>query len=158
MRFSIILSLFVSFFLCSTGAKAIDVSADGPQLIHLSQDASSVIVGNPAHATVALDNPRLLIITAGAPGVTKLTVIGKDGQIILDDHIVVNSPSGNLIRVKNACINGGDVCQQTKMYHCKNGQACNDVSVSEPSYGQGGGGSSTTDGAGQSTNGEGLEE
>lgn len=141
----------------SHGANAIDVSADGPKLVHLSHDASSVIVGNPAHATVSLDNPRLLIVNAGAPGVTKLTVIGKNGQVILDDYVRVNAPTGNMIRVKNACINGGDVCQQTKLYHCQNGQACNTVSVSEAPYGQNGGGSDGGN-SGQAPSGEGLEE
>ncbi len=126
-------------------ALAIDISPDSPRIIQLSEDASSVIVGNPEHASVAMDNPRLLLITAKRPGMTGLTILGKNGQVILQENLIVNGPTQNFIRIKNACVNGGDNCQPTRMFHCKKGTACNNVIVSEPTVsGQGGGASNNS--------------
>jgi hypothetical protein len=128
-------------------ALAIDISPDKPRILQLSEDASSVIIGNPEHASVAIDNPRLLLITAKRPGMTGLTVLGKNGQVILQENLVVNGPTHNFIRIKNACINGGEGCQPTRMFHCEKGTACNNVIVSEPTVsGQGVGASSGGEG------------
>lgn len=122
---------------------ALDISPDSPRIVQLSEDASSVIIGNPEHASVAMDNPRLLLITAKRPGMTGLTVLGKNGQVILQENLIINGPTQNFIRIKNACINGGDGCQPTRMFHCEKDTACNNVIVSEPTVsGQGGGASS----------------
>ena len=88
-----------------------------------------MIVGNPMHATVALDNPRLMIINAGVPGVTKLTVLGKNGRVIWSDRLIVNVGGGDYIRINNACINGGDECQSTKMLYCEDGEKCHSMMI-----------------------------
>lgn len=111
---------------------ALEVLPDGPQIINLSEDAGSVIVGNPAHATVAMDNPRMLIVNAGIPGMTSLTVLSRDGKVILSDKIIVNAAAPNYVRVRNACINGGEGCQPTRMFYCEAGTACQNVIVNEP--------------------------
>lgn len=130
--------LLLSLCLFSMPSMALDVSPDGPKMVQLSEDASSVIVGNPAHATVVIDNPRLLMITAGVPGMTKLIVLGKKGQVILDETVIVNGASRGFIRVKNACINGGEACQPTKMFYCDGGKPCHNVIVNEPTVSGGG--------------------
>lgn len=111
---------------------AINVSPDGPRIISLSEDAASVIVGNPAHASVVLDNPRLMIITARVPGMTRLTVLGRNGKVIMSENVIVNGAASGLIRVRNACINGGEGCAPTKMYFCEPGDACHNIVVNEP--------------------------
>lgn len=137
--------LFVACLLISSHVLALDISPDSPRIVHLSEDASSVIVGNPEHASVAMDNPRLLLITAKRPGMTGLTVLGKNGQVILQENLIINGPTQNFIRIKNACINGGDGCQPTRMFHCEKGAPCNNVIVSEPTVSGQGGGSSNGD-------------
>jgi len=153
MRFSIVVITIFVFII--SPVHALDVSPDGPRLVELPEDASSVIVGNPSHATVALDNPRLMIISAGVPGVTKLTVLGKSGRVIFNERLIVNGARGGYIRIKNACINGGDVCQKTKMYHCENGEACHSIAVNDPAVS---GGEQSGDGGSPDATLEGGEE
>lgn len=126
---------------------ALDVSPDGPRIVSLSEDAASVIVGNPAHASVVLDNPRLMIITAGIPGMTRLTVLGRNGKVIMSENIIVNGATSGMVRVRNACINGGEGCQPTKMYFCEEGDVCHNVIVNEPTVSGNGGGASGPGGA-----------
>ena len=91
-----------------------------------------MIVGNPAHATVSLENSRMLLVTAGMPGATSLTVLGQDGNVIMNEKLIVNGAAQGYVRVKNACINssGGD-CAETRMYYCEEGSACHNVVVAD---------------------------
>ena len=138
MKFIIYLTVLMLGF--TSIAMALDVSPDGPKIVNLAEDATSVIVGNPAHATVVMDNPRMLIVNAGRPGMTNLTVLGRNGKVIMNEHIIVNGAAPGYVRIKNACINGGDSCQPTSMYYCEPGQMCHNVMVNEPSVSGGGGG------------------
>tara|TARA_B100001750_G_C15520408_1_gene611073 strand:+ start:4361 stop:4837 length:477 start_codon:yes stop_codon:yes gene_type:complete len=129
MRFFTLLLTFVIFG--STMANALDVSPDGPLIINLREDAQSVIVGNPNHASVSLDNPRLLIVTAGIPGVTSLTVLGENGRVIMNDKIISGGSAQGYVRIQNACINAQGACQPVKMFYCEEGSACHNVVVAE---------------------------
>ena len=122
--------LFTGLFLFVTSQSyALEVSPDGPKIINLSDDATSVIVGNPNHASVVLDSPRRVIVNAGEPGSTRLTILGDGGQVLFNDHIVVSGPSEGYVRVRNACINGGDGCQEYNIYQCEGNGPCHDVSL-----------------------------
>lgn len=151
------LSIFFVLAVCfSSFAVALEVSPDGPRIVALQEDAASVIVGNPAHATVVLDNPRLLIVTAGIPGMTRLTVLGRTGKVIMSENVISNGATAGMVRVRNACINGGEGCRPTRMFYCEQGEPCHNVMVNEPT--QGGNGSSGQDDSGGADLGVALEE
>lgn len=113
----------------SAQAQAINVSPDGPTIVHLDEDAGSVIVGNPAHASVVLENPRMMMVMAGAPGMTNLLVLNKNGQVILNRPVISGNGEKGLIRIQNACVNGGDNCIENKMYYCAEGERCHVVAA-----------------------------
>lgn len=123
--------VFAIFLLCAQPvfAQAINVSPDGPTIVELPSDAGSVIVGNPVHASVILDNPRKLMINAGVPGMTSIVVLDQKGKVIFNRPVVSSAPTGKLIRVQNACINGGDGCAANKIYYCAEGERCHDVAL-----------------------------
>lgn len=74
------------------------------QNIELSRDAASVIVANPAHASIFLDNPRLVVVLPRAPGATGFTVLDREGKTILSQQIVVDSADdGAYVRVTRVC-------------------------------------------------------
>jgi hypothetical protein len=111
-----------------SNANEIAVDYDGPTIIDLNSDAATVIVGNPEHAQVMLDNPRRLLVNAGQPGMTRLMVLDKNGQVILNRNMVVGNGgghNGSMIRIRNACINGGEGCAENRVYYCAEGQRCN---------------------------------
>ena len=128
---SFLILLFTAFAFTHEGqAQDVVVTYDGPTMIDLNEDATSVIVGNPNHAQVVLDNPRRLFINAGQPGMTRLTVLGQNGQVIFNRNIIVGGGSNQMIRIRNACINsGGAACQANRVYYCPEGRRCSDVSL-----------------------------
>ena len=108
--------------------KPLIVSADGPALIRLEKDAASVIVGNPVHATALLDSQRMLLITPGQPGVTALTVLDEDGEVILNRKVLVNAPKSKYVRVSRVCAASElENCRQVSMYYCPNG--CHEIAI-----------------------------
>ena len=119
--------------------QALNVTSAGPVVVQLTEDAASVIVGNPVHASVVLDNPRMMMINAGMPGMTNVLVLGKSGQVIFNRMVVSNAPTEPFIRIQNACINGGVGCSSTALYYCAEGERCQNVGIQQPSPASGGG-------------------
>lgn len=129
MRILIIaLTILITF---PTLARALEVSPDAPLIVNLREDAKTVILGNPNHATVSLETARMLLITAGMPGMTGLTVLGNNGNVIMNEKIIVNGAAEGYVRVQNACINADGDCQPVRMYYCEEGSACHNVIVAE---------------------------
>lgn len=132
MRFIILLFSCLFFVIPMVEAK-VEIDASASKIITLPADAASVIVGNPQHVTVTMDNPRMMVMTAGAPGVTQVIVLGVDSKVIWSDTVAVNRPSETMIRVRNACINAeGDGCQPVRLFNCEAGAACDNVNIIEP--------------------------
>ncbi|WP_170937339.1 MULTISPECIES: pilus assembly protein N-terminal domain-containing protein [Rhodomicrobium] len=83
--FAVLLMLSAGESLSSLAAEmaALDVSIDEARLIRLEADAAQIIVGNPAIADVAVQNPRLLVVTGKSYGATNLIALDGAGQEIL---------------------------------------------------------------------------
>lgn len=98
----------------------LNVMPDKSELVRLSSDASSVIVGNPNAVTVLLDTPRLAVIIPRSSGATYFTILDKDGNVIMQRHVVVSAPKKNYVRVRRSCANAADgtACQATSVYFC----------------------------------------
>jgi len=101
------------------------LTPDRTEMVKLDEDANSIIIGNPAHLNVLLDNPRLLLLAARQPGATQLTVLNREGKVIMQRHVIVSGPKEDYIRIRRSCINGGSGCQPTTVYYCPG--ICHDV-------------------------------
>lgn len=101
------------------------LTPDKSELVKLDQDAASIIIGNPAHMNVLLENPRLLLIAPRQPGATQLTVLNDQGKVIMQRHVIVTGPKEDYIRVRRSCINGGAGCAPTTVYYCPD--ICHDI-------------------------------
>jgi hypothetical protein len=105
-------------------AKAADVLRLAPgksQTVALSRDAASVIVASPTHASVFLDNSRLLVVVPRAPGATTFTVLDKEGQTILSQPIIVTEKDDPAyVRVTRICgaAGTGATCMPISTYYC----------------------------------------
>jgi hypothetical protein len=104
----------------------IKLTPDKTHVLRLDQDASSVIVANPANANVALDTPRLLVIMPRAPGATSFTVLNAKGETILEKTIVVSAVQPHYVRVRRACSGQDSSCNPSAYYYCPDG--CYEVS------------------------------
>jgi len=98
----------------------IRLTPDRTKLLRLDQDAASVIVTNPAHASVALESQRLLVIMPRAPGTTAFTVLNRDGQVILEKSIIVTAAESKYVRVRRIC-DGAEGCVESAFYYCPDG-------------------------------------
>lgn len=108
---------------------ALRVSPGKSLTVELYQDAASVVVANPTHASVFLDNPRLLVIIPRAPGATGFTVLDSSGKTIMSKQIIVGEDDASYVRVTRICsANAGAVCVPLSMYYCPD----NCVSVAIP--------------------------
>jgi hypothetical protein len=126
----------LSIIILTSQAKAIDVMPDSPRIITLPSDAYSVFVGNPRNATVVLDSPRTLVVTAGIPGATRLLVMGEDGKVLLNEMLNIAPSAGQgFVRVRNACINSeGGECNSDTMYYCADDAACQNVILQDNTF------------------------
>jgi hypothetical protein len=106
---------------------ALRLSTGQSKNITLDEDAASVIVANPAHATVFLDSARSLIIVPRAVGATNFKILNRQGQVILNQAIVVNDTDDSAyVRVTRICGNTPN-CQGSTTYFCPDN--CVPVSV-----------------------------
>lgn len=107
-------------------ANALDDSAPiqmgpgGPSIVQLDQDAASIIVGNPTHATAVLENPRLIVLMPQQPGATQVMALDRSGKTILNRQVLVGGGSSKGIRINRACSVSRNAanCQPVAMYYC----------------------------------------
>lgn len=98
------------------------LTPDKSELVRLDEDAASVIVGNPLHASVLAESPRLLVVVPKAAGATYFTVLGENGKVLMQRHVIVASPKEDYVRVRKTCMatNGAEAsdCVPTDVYYC----------------------------------------
>ena len=72
-------------------AKAADlvVAYDQSQLLRLPRPVSSVIIGNPSIADVAIQGGNLLVVTGKTFGITNIIALDEERNIIQDQRIIV---------------------------------------------------------------------
>jgi hypothetical protein len=102
--------------------KSTDIMRIAPgksQTVSLPRDAASVIVGSPAHASVFLDNSRLLVIVPRAPGATSFTVLDNKGETVLTQQVLVTEKDdAAYVRVTRICDGAGAACVPSTTYFC----------------------------------------
>lgn len=109
----------------------IQITPEGPAVIKLDEDAASVIVGNPSHATALLENPRLIMVMPAQPGATKIIALDRNGKAILNRHVLVAGGQAGYIRVNRACGSSDNAsCQPVSMFYCPD--RCYETAVTAP--------------------------
>lgn len=94
-------------------------------MIKLEQKAASVIVGNPNHVSVLLDTPDTLVVVPRAPGASHFSVIGEDGKVLMQRHVVVGAAKENYVRIRRSCNANSNDCQEVSTYFCPD--TCHEV-------------------------------
>jgi Flp pilus assembly secretin CpaC len=94
------------------------LTQDKSEMVKLNQKAASVVVGNPNHISVLLDTPDTLIIVPRAPGASHFSVMGEDGSIIMQRHVIVGAAKEQYVRIRRSCNANDRNCQPTSVYFC----------------------------------------
>lgn len=118
--FTVLCLLFVSGFAFAAPAP-LEMTMDKTQLLRLDQDAASVIVANPEHLSVDLDNARLLMLTPLQAGATSIIVLDAAGKVILERDVLITNVQNKYVRVKRICAGSDSSCAATSYTYCPDG-------------------------------------
>ncbi|MBL3677364.1 MAG: pilus assembly protein N-terminal domain-containing protein, partial [Alphaproteobacteria bacterium] len=114
----------------------LNLTMDRSEVLRIPRPASSVLVGNPAHIGVLVDDARTLIVVPRAPGATFLTVLDAAKNIVVQRHVIVAAPGKPYIRVRKTCAGGAEGCEPVKAYYCPG--MCHEIEITEAQGGSAG--------------------
>lgn len=104
------------------------LTPDKSEIVRLDQDAYSLIVGNPAHLNVLMDNPRMLVLVGRQPGATHFTALNRDGKVVMQRHVIVAGPHEEYVRIRRRCnVTGVGECNSVSVYYCPD--MCHEVQI-----------------------------
>jgi hypothetical protein len=125
--------------LASSTHPILRMTPDKSTILNLERPAERVIIGNDAHINVFMDTPTRLIVVSRQPGATHLTLLGEQGEIVMQRHVIVASPQQDYVRVRRNCALATGDCADTEVFYCPG--MCHEIMVKDGS--EDGGGSSS---------------
>jgi Flp pilus assembly secretin CpaC len=75
-------------------AERVEVVLDQATLMKLPDKVSTVVVGNPMIADIAIQSGGLMVVTGKGFGVTNLIALDRSGAVLMERSIVVSGPRG----------------------------------------------------------------
>jgi Flp pilus assembly secretin CpaC len=82
-----------------TSATTISVNVDQARLVKLPARVTTIVVGNPLIADVALQAGGVLVVTGKGYGATNFIAMDRGGEVLVDRQIQVEGPTDQLITV-----------------------------------------------------------
>jgi hypothetical protein len=92
-----VLALTLSAFLLpriAGAAETVEVVLDQAALLKLPDKVSTVVVGNPMIADIAIQSGGLMVVTGKGFGATNLIALDRAGAVLMERSIVVSGPRG----------------------------------------------------------------
>jgi Flp pilus assembly secretin CpaC len=92
-----VLALIVCALLLPPVAEAgetLDVVLDQATLMKLPDKVSTIVVGNPMIADIAIQSGGLVVVTGKGFGMTNLIALDRSGSVLMERSIVVSGPQG----------------------------------------------------------------
>jgi hypothetical protein len=77
----------------------IPVNIDQAKLIRLPERAATIVIGNPLVADITLQPGGVIIVTGKSYGATNFVAMDRNGEVLLDRIIVVESPADRIVTV-----------------------------------------------------------
>jgi len=90
-------ALILSAFLLpriAGAAETLEVVLDQAALMKLPDKVSTVVVGNPLIADIAIQSGGLMVVTGKGFGATNLIALDRSGTVLMERSIVVGGPRG----------------------------------------------------------------
>ena len=79
--------------------EALDVALDQATLMKLPDKVSTIVVGNPLIADIAVQSGGLIVVTGKGFGTTNLIALDRAGAVLMERSIVVRGPTGPTVQV-----------------------------------------------------------
>ncbi|MEL7230592.1 MAG: pilus assembly protein N-terminal domain-containing protein, partial [Pseudomonadota bacterium] len=80
-------------------SKALRVIVDKAKVVRIAKPADTVIIGNPSIVDATIQDARTLVLTGRNFGITNLIVLDADGDVVVDETVVVQSHETNMVRI-----------------------------------------------------------
>src|SRR3954465_14425598 len=77
----------------------LDIALDQATLMKLPDKVSTIVVGNPLIADVAVQSGGLIVVTGKGFGSTNLIALDRAGAVLMERSIVVRGPIGPTVQV-----------------------------------------------------------
>src|SRR3954469_20826717 len=77
----------------------LDIALDQATLMKLPDKVSTIVIGNPLIADVAVQSGGLIVVTGKGFGATNLIALDRTGTVLLERSIVVSGPTGPTVQV-----------------------------------------------------------
>lgn len=77
----------------------IEVVMNQAKIVKLTQDAATIVVGNPEIVDATVQDSRTIVLTGKGFGVTNLVVLDPEGKAVVDEAIFVSRSDEKTLRV-----------------------------------------------------------
>lgn len=106
------------------------LTPDKSELIRLKEEAATILIGNPNHISILAENSQTLVIIPHNAGASHFTVLNKEGEIIMQRHVITAAPKQNYVRIRRSCANSESKdCQETTVFYCPD--MCHSIQTNE---------------------------
>lgn len=96
-------------------ADGLNINWREARVVKLAKPATSVVVGDPTVADVALETPQTVVVFGKTPGETNILVLSADHELLLDWPVIVSPVNARHVTVMNAA--AGDAPTEV-LYAC----------------------------------------
>ena len=80
-------------------ADTLDVVLDQATIMKLPDKVSTIVVGNPLIADVAVQSGGLVIVTGKGFGATNLIALDRAGAVLMERQVLVRGPTDQIVQV-----------------------------------------------------------
>ena len=80
-------------------AEELAVTMDQAKLFKLPEKVSTIVIGNPLIADVAIQSGGLVVVTGKGYGSTNMIVLDRTGTVLMERSIVVRGPDAHTVSV-----------------------------------------------------------
>ena len=83
----------------ASAAEQLGIELDQATIMKLPEKVSTIVVGNPLIADVAVQSGGLVVVTGKGFGTTNLIVLDRAGSVLMERSIVVRGANANTVAV-----------------------------------------------------------
>jgi len=83
----------------ASAAEELGIELDQATIMKLPEKVSTIVVGNPLIADVAVQSGGLVVVTGKGYGTTNLIVLDRAGSVLMERSIVVRGANANTVAV-----------------------------------------------------------
>jgi hypothetical protein len=136
-------------------SETIQVHLDQAKLLRLPEGTSTLVIGNPLIADVAIQPGGTMVVTGKSYGNTNLVALNREGSVVMEHQIQVQGPLGSTVVMYRGIERETYSCTPTCERRITLGDTANyfaatiGQSGARNSQAQGGGGSGGASGGGQ---------